>query len=88
MTREEFFFKYGCDCKDKSCSSVVKSKCSAKFYHDLDSVIQEEQKELNMNLMEVLEDLRQAEAAAGRKSKGIYKRIIELIEGKVQQNDK
>lgn len=87
MTREEFFFKYGCDCKDPNCSSVVKAKCSAEFYRDLDSVIQEEQKSTNMDLMEVLEDLRQAEAAAGRRTKGIYQRIIELIEGKVK-NDK
>ena len=42
MTREEFFFKYGCDCKDPNCSSVVKGKCSAEFYSDLDSVIQKE----------------------------------------------
>lgn len=40
MTREEFFYKYGCECKDPSCSSVVKEKCSAEFYHDLDSVIE------------------------------------------------
>lgn len=39
MTREEFFYKYGCDCKDPNCSSVVKEKCSSEFYRDLDSVI-------------------------------------------------
>ena len=42
MTREEFFFKYGCDCKDKNCGSIVKQKCSAEFYRDLDSVIESE----------------------------------------------
>lgn len=42
MTREEFFYKYGCECKDPNCSSVVKEKCSAKFYRDLDSVIENE----------------------------------------------
>ena len=40
MTRDEFFYKYGCDCKDPNCSSVVKEKCSAEFYRDLDSVIE------------------------------------------------
>lgn len=45
MTREEFFFKYGCECKDKSCSSIVKEKCSAEFYKDLDSVIENEKKD-------------------------------------------
>ncbi len=39
MTREEFFYKYGCECKDPNCSSVVKNKCSAEFFRDLDSVI-------------------------------------------------
>lgn len=39
MTREEFFYKYGCECKDPNCSSVVKEKCSAEFYRDLDSII-------------------------------------------------
>ena len=39
MTREEFFYKYGCECTDPNCSSVVKEKCSAEFYRDLDSVI-------------------------------------------------
>lgn len=39
MTREEFFYKYGCECKDPNCSSVVKEKCSAEFYRDLDFVI-------------------------------------------------
>lgn len=42
MTREQFFFKYGCECKDPHCSSVVKEKCSAEFYRDLDSVIENE----------------------------------------------
>lgn len=42
MTREEFFYKYGCECKDPNCSSVVKNKCSAEFYRDLDSVIENE----------------------------------------------
>lgn len=42
MTREEFFYKYGCKCKDPNCSSVVKEKCSAEFYRDLDSVIENE----------------------------------------------
>lgn len=42
MTREQFFFKYGCECKDPNCSSVVKEKCSAEFYRDLDSVIENE----------------------------------------------
>lgn len=40
MTREQFFFKYGCDCKDPNCSSVVKNKCSAEFFRDLDSVFE------------------------------------------------
>ena len=42
MTREEFFYKYGCECKDPNCSSVVKEKCSAEFFRDLDSVIENE----------------------------------------------
>ena len=42
MTREEFFYKYGCECKDPNCSSVVKEKCSTEFYRDLDSVIENE----------------------------------------------
>lgn len=42
MTREDFFNKYGCECKDKNCSSIVKQKCSAEFYRDLDSVIENE----------------------------------------------
>lgn len=40
MTREQFFFKYGCECKDPNCSSVVKNKCSAEFFRDLDSVFE------------------------------------------------
>ena len=40
MTREEFFYKYGCECKDPNCSSVVKNKCSAEFFRDLDSVFE------------------------------------------------
>lgn len=40
MTREEFFYKYGCECKDPNCSSVVKEKCSAEFFRDLDSVFE------------------------------------------------
>lgn len=42
MTREELFFKYACSCKDPNCSSVVKEKCSAEFFRDLDSVIAKE----------------------------------------------
>lgn len=49
MTREEFFFKYGCDCKDPNCSSVVKEKCSAEFFRDLDSVIAGEKKDKNLS---------------------------------------
>lgn len=40
MTKEQFFYKYGCECKDPNCSSVVKEKCSAEFYRDLDSVFE------------------------------------------------
>lgn len=48
MTREEFFFKYGCECKDNSCLAAIKEKCSVSFYRDLDSVIENEyQKGLN-----------------------------------------
>lgn len=40
MTREEFFYKYGCEYKDPNCSSENKKKCSAEFYRDLASVIE------------------------------------------------
>ena len=49
MTREELFFKYACECKDKNCSSVVKEKCSAEFFRDLDSVIAGEKKDKNLS---------------------------------------
>ena len=49
MTREEFFYKYGCECKDTNCSSVVKNKCSAEFFRDLDSVIAGEKKDKNLS---------------------------------------
>ena len=49
MTREEFFYKYGCECKDPNCSSVVKEKCSAEFFRDLDSVIAGEKKDKNLS---------------------------------------
>lgn len=42
MTREELFFKYACECKDTSCLPATKKKCSAEFYRDLDSVIENE----------------------------------------------
>lgn len=45
MTREGFFLKYGCECKNPNCSSVVKEKCSAEFYRDLDSVIENQKNE-------------------------------------------
>lgn len=45
MTREGCFFKYGCECKNPNCSSVVKEKCSAEFYRDLDSVIENQKNE-------------------------------------------
>lgn len=53
MTREEFFFKYGCECKDKNCSSVVKQKCSAEFYRDLDSVIESEKANVKTDKEEI-----------------------------------
>lgn len=41
MTREEFFYKYGCECKNPNCSGIVKTKCSAEFLRDLDLVFDE-----------------------------------------------
>lgn len=53
MTREEFFYKYGCECKDPNCSSVVKEKCSAEFYRDLDSVIESEKPNVKTDKEEI-----------------------------------
>ena len=57
MTREEFFYKYGCVCKDPNCSNMVKEACTVEFFRDLDSVIENE-KSLKMAEKEFIDNIK------------------------------
>lgn len=101
MTREEFFYKYGCDCKDPNCSSVVKEKCSAEFFKDLDSVIENE-KSLKMAEKGFIDNLKtygelftsevigkcvaEFEKKNGKMSPEGKAIVLELIEGRATMN--